>query len=303
MRRRIVFGFSAAILIALLAIIGHRLVAPELPESILLGGWGIYQLNLESMQLVHLTDKDIQYFAVSPNKQCIAFVDGPKSMPAGVYLLNRKGEIELLIDEQELGVKIHSYTTVTWMPDGHRVLFTTQSEDPYEVRLYTVDVKDKQVELLKSFQSKGEYHTVHTLELAPDKKRLLIDANYGEIHLLDLQNLEMHYLTDGFSATWSPDGTQVIFVGDDFRSIHTITPSSGFQAVMYESTPDNRLCARPTGRLAWAPDGHAFVFTEACHEADIMELYELDWQTQEVRLIAELKDVVPESLTWIRGTW
>jgi Tol biopolymer transport system component len=206
--------------------------------------------------------------------------DWDEERQVSVCSIDEKENITALFVGDKIELGSFSNTPIVWSRDGTTLIFSGHLDEDYdEVGLYEVDVATGGIQLLTSFEA-SQYYRLNSLSLSPDGDTMALDAVYYEIHLLDMETLEMRYLTKGEGPMWSPSGEQIAFINN--RKIYAITLDNGVQELLY-SPVAGEVCPVSVRGLAWSPDGRYLMFLDCCHELDPMDLYALDIETGQVQ--------------------
>jgi Tol biopolymer transport system component len=151
-----------------------------------------------------------------------------------------------------------------WSPDGKKILFVSEDEEPYEI--YSLDVNNLGLSRLTEPVAYGNP------AWSPNGKKIAFIASPVddfEIYTMNDDgsgqvNLTNHPGSD-IDPTWSPDGTQIAFVSnrDGNSEIYIMNADgSGQKRLTYNSRYD----MHPT----WSPDGTQITFvSEQNYSADI----------------------------------
>jgi Tol biopolymer transport system component len=152
-----------------------------------------------------------------------------------------------------------------WSPDGRRILFVSEDEEPYEI--YSVDVNNLELVRLTDPISYGNP------AWSPDGKKIAFIASpldNFEIYLMNADGSEQINLTNhsgsDIDPSWSPDGSQIAFISDR-------DGSSEIYVMKADGSEQKRLTynARHNMHPAWSPDGTQIAFvSEQNYSAEIL---------------------------------
>ena len=177
---------------------------------------------------------------------------------AEIYTMNGDGS-----DPRRLTFNRFSDTSPVWSPDGSRIAFISNRNDPdadacfpncYE-QLYVIDAGGgNEHRLLET-----DLTTLHP-DWHPDGTKLSFDTEFnlkGDVYVVDADGSGLRLLIeDGFWADWSPDGSQIAFASarDGNVEIYVANSDGTGQRRLTENT---RLDYFP----AWSPDGNSIAFS------------------------------------------
>ncbi len=177
---------------------------------------------------------------------------------AEIYTMNADGS-----DPRRLTSNRFSDTSPVWSPDGSRIAFISNRNDPdantcfpdcYE-QLYVIDAGGGNEDRLLE----TDFSTLHP-DWHPDGTKLSFDTEFnlkGNVYVFDVDGSELRLLIeDGFWADWSPDGSQIAFASarDGNVEIYVANADGTGQKRLTQNT---RLDYFP----AWSPDGRSIAFS------------------------------------------
>jgi Tol biopolymer transport system component len=203
--------------------------------------------------------------------------------PINIFVL----EVNKLAPEMQI-TRDGLSTSPIWLPDGERILFVRGTRESFlrkdrkaTATILIVDLKDGKPRQIASFKWLGG----HDMALAPDGRTLAFDgvvptgsALQGILHAhstannissessINLLNLEAGstprvFAYDGFSPSWSPDGTEIAYTcarpaksGESKDSICIIRVAEPGEA---------KQVAEGASKPSWSPDGAKIAYITA----------------------------------------
>ena len=210
------------------------------------GNWNIFEIDLESKDLVRLTDNraDDEYPVYSPEGQKIAF----KSNRTGkwqVFLMDRNGS-----NQEQLTLSDFPNYDPAWFPDGRRIAFTSDRGEGERIYLIDIDTREEKLLVEVNFRS-------GLSSFSPNGKHLLFTGNElgWNVYRVDLNSKVVERITSRGGACrpdWSPDGGTVAYVSNRSDNIGDIW--------LMNKEGGNQIRLTFTAELsdyypAWSPDG------------------------------------------------
>jgi dipeptidyl aminopeptidase/acylaminoacyl peptidase len=174
-----------------------------------------------------------------------------------IYTMNPDGT-----DQRRLTFNEFEDSSLVWSPDGTRIAFISDREDPqagkclpncfYQVYVINADGTNEQ----KLFDT--EFSTLHP-DWHPEGTMISFDTEFnfqGDIYTINTDGSDVRLLIEeGFWADWSPDGTQIAFVSkrDGDLELYLADADGSNQRRL---TENQRMEFFP----AWSPDGKKIAF-------------------------------------------
>jgi Tol biopolymer transport system component len=189
------------------------------------------------------------------------------------------------------GSELELFCGGSWLPDGDRISCEGFGvEDPTLNGIYTIRASDggdlrRITSNPDGFDAPGDF--------SPDGERLIFtrfvdDVPVG-VFVTDLDGSEPVQVSPpdltlddtGFAGSWSPDGTQIVFVGRASEEAHKeiwIVEADGSSPHRFEMTPacggsfsdeSSAGCYSPD----WSPDGSMIVFTRSSSDGETENIY------------------------------
>ena len=119
-----------------------------------------------------------------------------------------------------------------------------------------------------------ELESVSSPQISPDGSQIIFtrggvdavnDRRYSAIWIMDADGSRKRFLTDGSSATWSPDGTRIAYVASgEPRGSQLFVRWMDAEGATTQVT----RVERGPGNLRWSPDGTRIAFTMSVEDAE-----------------------------------
>jgi TolB protein len=229
--------------------------APENPNKIIFSsdrdGLGIqlYTMNQDGSNVVRLTNNsgDNDEAKWSPDWKKIAFRSS-KDGNLEVYIMNAdgSGEIRLTNDPANDGGP-------DWSPDGKQIVFASDRSGQYG--LYIINIDGSNLHQIGSFYG-------FMPSWSQDGKKIAFSDGY-DIFTVNIDGTSLTNLTNAslrdYSPEWSPDGTQIGFVGDLRGENVFVMPSNGGAITQLTHSTTAHCCY---GGPSWRGDGKVIVYSD-----------------------------------------
>ena len=221
----------------------------------------------------------------SPDGKRIAFVserDGHviDGWPTNeIYVMDADGG-----NQQNLTNNPHYDMSPSWSPDGKRIVFQSDREEPLrDVDIYVMDADGKNPQNLTN-NPNSDWHP----SWSPDGKRIVFSARRDgkfeiatthEIYVMDADGGNQQRLTENrqndWFPSWSPDGKRIAFASDrkgEFENfeIYVMDADGGNQ----QRLTNNRVWDMDP---SWSPDGKRIAFaSDRKGDLENFEIYVMD---------------------------
>jgi len=216
----------------------------------------IYFMNPDGTGVVQVTDRVDGGWSVSPSVS----PDGTKIAFSGVSNAGTVDEEWDIYTINVDGTDLRNLTDhpafdgwrPTWSPDGERIAFWTNRDDPNDVEIYTVRADGTDLRRLTNDPA-GDVNPTWS----PDGTQIAFVSSRtgnGEIWIMNVDGANPVQITDDPAdddwPAWSPDGTKIAFTRDGV--IHLINPDGSGDIELAEGSAPS-----------WSPDGLRLVFDRA----------------------------------------
>jgi len=209
----------------------------------------------------------------------------------GICRIDKAGEnLEVLLTEEDFGNPIWFFGSMSVSPDGDKLVFgsTLYEYDPPKASIYIFNIDSKTIEKSRLFDS-----DFGSVSWSPDGNKLVLTIDPFDIYLLDIETMEMEFLTYGWFPTWSPDGIKISYTQDILLNTISIVDRKEEIVVNQEG-----ICPGWDGHT-WTPDGKFIVFISVCGESEPENgLYIVNVETGKVYELYT-KDVLINEPQWI----
>ncbi len=216
----------------------------------------IWMVSWDGLQNIQLTSDaesesrprwspDGKYFSFLSSRQ--------ESKGSQVWLMDRRGSEGKKLTDIKNGVNDYS-----WSPDSKKLLFTITDKEPED----SSKIKTTKPLVIDRYQYKEDVEGYRYKKL------------YTHLYVFDIATKKLDTLTrenyDEGGASWSPDGTQVVFVSN-----HTADPDKNENSDIFVIDAKQGATAKQitswTGAdnsPRWSPDGRWIAYTRSTSSAD-----------------------------------
>jgi Tol biopolymer transport system component len=184
----------------------------------------------------------------SPDSKHMTFVRVNDNLP-GIYLTDSVGAPPRFLAS--------GYGAV-WLPDGQRIAFLSHNDD-------RASVLDLDTDRVTPMSENGAGPSIPAA-WSPDGTLLAyIDSRPSATHIYVANSVtgETHWLAEGHSPDWSPDGEKIVYV---FNSQIFVIPATGGTSVSVTQGFNP----------VWSPDGARLAFARGDYYLSDIMLYHLD---------------------------
>lgn len=138
-------------------------------------------------------------------------------------------------------------------PSSNEIVFTSDRTGSFDI--YTMKIDGTDVYNL----SKSGNQSEEDPDWSPDGKSILYTVDHAFIYIMDEYGKNKHFIAYGFSADFSPDGTEIVFSSNYYSEVVQIfkqkIDGSNLQQLTFGDTP----AVNPS----WSPDGEKIAYESA----------------------------------------
>ncbi|NLX20687.1 MAG: hypothetical protein GXY55_03310, partial [Phycisphaerae bacterium] len=136
----------------------------------------------------------------------------PATARAGVPSFAADGRIAFTVD-QELRIVNSSGDTLQTYPLGNYANLAPISPDGTKVAFNGTDEQIWILDLASGKQKAvtNQEESYHTPVWSPDSSKVIVHTIFGHLHIIDVENRQLHDLGEGCSPSWAPDSTTILF--------------------------------------------------------------------------------------------
>jgi Tol biopolymer transport system component len=267
------------------------------PRGLLLPGYfGIYRFNskarsIDEMERITPEKLDAGSYDWSSDGEWLFFMCEQSEEWEGICRIDKEGEdFEVLLTEKEFGNPIGFFGNLSISPDRSKLVFGSilHEYDPPKAGIFIFYIKSKTIENIQLLDT-----GIGSVSWSPDGDKLVLKIDPFDIYLLDIETMEMEFLTYGWFPTWSPDGSKISYTQDILLNTISIVDRKEEIVVDQEG-----ICPGWDGHT-WTPDGKFIVFISRCGESEPENgLYIVNVETGKVYELYT-KDVLINDPQWI----
>lgn len=240
--------------------------------------WEVYRIRTDTGQRTRLTNTLLEEEAVSPS------VDGRRL----AFVSKRDGDYEIYVmhldgtGQQRLTFSRGVDEKPVWINEGSRIMFESARDGNWEI--YRMDADGgNQVNLTRTDADEADP------VLSPKGDRILFKSmrdGKWRLYLMDLEGRHVVPLAESAyregaldDPSWSPDGTQVVFVADRNGNSELFKigiPADSGDSIEGTAPVPRRLTIHPAADEApvWSPDGKWILFVS--DRGGIRKVYKME---------------------------
>ncbi|MDH5606926.1 MAG: hypothetical protein OEY93_08565 [Anaerolineae bacterium] len=225
---------------------------------------GIYLFNskansIEEMRLITPEELGAGYYSWSLDGDKLLFSCQKEEEWSGICRIDKDGEdFEILLTGDEF-----IFNPFALSPDNRLIAFRKFTQTaPRMDSILIYDIEEGKINELFKF-----YDVIDSISWSPDGNQLALTINPLEVHILNINTLELKYLTNGYYPIWSPDGKSIAFTLSGTLKLFSLDEGL-LETIIDPSENHKGICVNGRDGITWSHDGEYIAFINSCEEAD-----------------------------------